>query len=171
MRSMANTGRGLPIRTTNKLHSGDSAVRTIVVGIDPDSERHGVAYYFDGVLCYLEMMNTVGIFDKILKSNFGIDQYIFSIENVMANQFVYARNRKGSTANQSKIAMHIGRCQQAQVELMRWLDHYGIPYVLHKPQKGNWADNKAQFEKVTGWTKQSNADTRSAAYFGYLALG
>ena len=145
-------------------------MRPIVIGIDPDADKHGVAAYYDGILCYLEMKNTAEIIDKILKSNFELSDYLFSIEDVMANQFVYARNTVSNKAAQSKIAMHIGRCQQAQVELMRWLDHYAIPYVLHKPQKGNWADNKEQFEKITGWTKQSNADTRAAAYFGYLAL-
>ena len=64
--------------------------------------------------------------------------------------------------------MAIGRCQQSQVELMRLIDDRNVNYVLHKPQKGNWAKNKAQFEKVTGWTKRSNEDTRAAAYFGWL---
>ena len=66
--------------------------------------------------------------------------------------------------------MSIGRCQQSQSELMRFLDEYKIKYVLHKPQKNNWAKNKHQFEKVTGWVGRSNEDTRSAAYFGFLGL-
>src|SRR5690606_36446662 len=140
------------------------------IGVDPDSERFGIAAYFAGNLKVCATATIVEIFTQHLPEWLKFGDVQFSIENVMVNQFVYARNRKGSTANQSKIAMHIGRCQQAQVALMRWLDHYGIPYVLHKPQKGNWADNKAQFEKVTGWTGRSNPDTRSAVYFGYLSL-
>ena len=50
------------------------------------------------------------------------------------------------------------------------LDKFHIQYVLNRPQRGNWANNKAQFERVTGWTKRSNEDTRAAAYFGYLAV-
>jgi len=138
-----------------------------IVGIDPDSEKHGVAFYLDGKLVRLEMMNNVEINKEILNP---FPDTLFSIENVMANQFVYTRNVKANKSVQSKIAMHIGRCQQAQIELMRWLDNYGITYVLHKPQAGNWADKKELFERITGWEKQSNADTRSAAYFGYLAL-
>lgn len=86
----------------------------------------------------------------------------------MANQFVYSRNQKASKAAQSKVAMHIGRCQQVQIEIMQWLDALGVPYKLHKPQKGNWAKDKAMFERVTGWKGRSNEDTRSAAYFGFL---
>jgi len=140
----------------------------VVVGIDPDSEKHGVAVYSNGVihglysLCLPELM-------VMLKNGIVCgDEVSLSIENVMANQFVYARNQHSNKAAQSKIAMRIGRCQQAQVELMRWLDNYGIPYVLHKPQKGNWADKRELFERITGWNKQSNEDTRAAAYFGYL---
>lgn len=141
----------------------------LVVGIDPDSDRHGVARYIDGKLVLLEKLSNVEIVKNILDSIFVQgNELIFSIENVMANQFVYARNRQSSKSAESKIAMRIGRCQQAQQELMQWLDYYKVPYVLHKPQSGNWADKRELFERITGWTKQSNEDTRAAAYFGYL---
>ena len=136
----------------------------IVWGVDPDSGRHGVAMYEDGKL--VELANLT-LMDIILHLG-GLD-CLFSIENVLQNKFVYARNEHNKKA-QSNIAMKIGRCQQAQIELMRALDYYNIPYVLHAPQKGNWAKNKALFEKVTGWNKRSNEDTRSAAYFGWLVL-
>jgi len=93
---------------------------------------------------------------------------LFSMENVLKQNFVYARNAKQSKAAHAKVALSVGRCQQAQFELMQWLDHLQIPYVLHPPQAGNWAKNKPFFEKATGWTGRSNADTRSAAYFGFL---
>jgi len=139
------------------------------VGIDPDSERHGFAVYLNGTLITCATTTTI----EILKEQFPLMWHgviNVSIEDVMANQFVYARNVKTSKAAQSKVAMHIGRCQQAQVELIRWLDHIGMGYELHKPQKGNWAKDKAMFERMTGWTGRSNEDGRSAAYFGYLAL-
>lgn len=139
----------------------------IVIGVDPDARQHGTATYVNGNITELKMLNTVELIDEI--NHLG-DMPLVSIEDVMANQFVYTRNQKASKAAQSKVAMHIGRCQQAQVELMRWLDWYEIPYVLHKPQRGNWSKNKAQFEKVTGWAGRSNEDTRSAAYFGFLAI-
>lgn len=136
-----------------------------IIGVDPDAEAHGVAIYVDGVLKELCKLQAVALADTAKDYS-----AVVSIENVMQNQFVYARNRHGSKNAQSKIAMHIGRCQQAQVELMRILDVYEIPYFLHKPQKGNWADNKALFERLTGWTGRSNADTRAGAFFGYLQL-
>ncbi|HEC73132.1 MAG TPA: hypothetical protein ENI26_02030 [Methylophaga aminisulfidivorans] len=139
----------------------------IVYGIDPDSDKHGVAIYVEGRLMELKAMS---LMELIGAASTRKEDKLFSIEDVMANQFVYTRNQKSSKAQQSKIAMHIGRCQQAQVELMRALDNLGIPYQLHKPQRGNWAKNKEQFRKVTGWDGRSNEDTRSAAYFGFLSL-
>jgi len=140
----------------------------IVLGVDPDSDKHGVAVYWDGELCSLTERNNCELL-KYISSLSGFDVgLLLSIEDVCANNFVYARNNKGNKSVTSKIAMSIGRCQQAQKELMMWLDFYEIKYVLHKPQKGNWSKNKAQFEKVTGWKDRSNEDTRSAAYFGWL---
>jgi len=146
-------------------------MRKIVVGIDPDSDKHGVAVYVDGSLTELTMLYGLDIARKFDRMNpMGSADIVFHIEDVMANQFVYARNTQHNKSAQSKVAMHIGRCQQAQVELMRLLDAFELPYVLHKPQKGNWSKQKDLFERITGWEKQSNDDTRAAAYFGYLGV-
>lgn len=138
-----------------------------VIGIDPDAKACGVAVFYMGELLTLKSCTTIEIVSEL--KNKGGDVLV-SMEDVMANQFVYARNQKSSKAAQCKVAMHIGRCQQVQVEIMQWLDALGVPYKLHKPQRGNWAKDKAQFEKVTGWTGRSNEDTRSAAYFGFLEV-
>ena len=117
------------------------------------------------------MLTTVELILNRSGVSIGIrDVDLVSIEDVCSNNFVYSCNVKASKAVHATVARSVGRCQQAQLELMRWLDYYHILYVLHKPQKGNWAKNKAQFEKITGWTKQSNEDTRAAAYFGYLEV-
>jgi len=146
---------------------------SFVVGMDPDSARHGFAVYEDGKLIVCASATAVEIFTfhlPQLQYSGNPGEVTFSIENVMLNQFVYARNRKASKSAESKVAMHIGRCQQAQLELMKWLDYYKIPYVLHAPQKGNWANGMELFEKIAGWTGRSNPDSRAAAFFGYLAL-
>jgi len=147
-----------------------------IIGIDPDSEKHGVACYLDGKLVRLEMMNTIEIIDSFVNTILIQGEPLFSIENVLANNYCYQMKMAAglSSAAKSKIKqnrmMKVGRCQQAQVELMRWLDHYKKPYVVHKPQSGNWADKRELFQKITGWQGNSNPDTRSAAYFGFLAL-
>lgn len=137
-----------------------------VIGVDPDTEKHGIATYTDDKLENLQNLNTIEIVEKFRFLN----DAVFSIENTLANNFIYGRNRTKNNLVNQKIMLNVGRCQQSQIELMRWLDYYGMPYILNAPTKGNWADNEEQFKRVTGWSKRSNKDTRSAAYFGYLAL-
>lgn len=141
-----------------------------VIGIDPDSEAHGFALYKDGRLVEMERKTTIQIVDMLIGYDETGGNVLFSIEDVMRNQFIYGRNEQKNKFMQGKVGMHVGRCQQAQVELIRWLEHYNIPYQLHKPQSGNWAKNKDLFEKATGWSLRSNEDCRSAAYFGMLAV-
>ena len=141
----------------------------IVIGIDPDSKEHGVALYNGGELMALYTWSLVEIMNFIKADKKNGRDILFSIEDVASQNFVYGRN-VNSKSIQSNIAMKVGRCQQAQIELQRVLEHLGCRYELHKPQRGNWAKNKSQFEKATGWTKRSNEDTRSAAFFGFLAI-
>ncbi|MDX1489715.1 MAG: hypothetical protein R3332_00360 [Pseudohongiellaceae bacterium] len=137
----------------------------IVVGLDPDSKKHGIAIYVDGALSELMTLDLVEL-RKWLDEQEG--DITFSIENVLAQNFVYNRNAKASKSAHAKVALSVGRCQQAQEEVMRELTDRSVPFVLHKPTKANWAKNKAQFERFTGWTGRSNEDTRSAAYFGFI---
>ena len=139
--------------------------QNITIGVDPDSDGHGIAIYIDGKLAELTKWNLMDFIPHAADS-----RIFFAIENVMANQFIYGRNVKANKTVQSKVAMNIGRCQQAQVELEKVLKHHGAEYTLIKPMKGNWATDKAQFEKVTGWIGRSNADARSAAFMGFLGL-
>lgn len=144
-------------------------MKKLTIGIDPDSAKHGVAIYDHKTLIDLKQFTLVEIMEFIQLSKDESYELLFSIEDVKANKFIYSRNVKSNSSVQSKIAISVGACQQSQEELMRLLDHLHVKYVKHKPQRGNWAKNRQQFEKVTGWKGRSNKDTRSAAYFGYLA--
>jgi hypothetical protein len=92
---------------------------------------------------------------------------------VLANNCIFPKNLRGVAGDKVKmnIALKVGRCQQAQLELMRDLEYYGIVYMLQKPAS-NWKKGAQveQFKKVTGWDKRSNEDTRSAAYMGFLMV-
>lgn len=141
----------------------------IVIGIDPDSTAHGVAVYRDGKLASLHNLTLMELQDLVLDMIESGD-VAAAIEDVASQEFVYSRNQHQSKAAQSTIAMRTGRCAQAGVEAVRMLEHHGVKVAKYLPQKDNWADTKlkAKFERYTGWSKSSNKDTRSAAYFGYL---
>jgi len=142
-----------------------------IIGIDPDSSAHGVAIYEDGKLKELNQWALPEIITFLTQIQ-SKDDCLFSIEDMKAKKCVYKQHSAKKVRPQGEIGRRLGMCQQSQIELERMLTTLEIPFKLIKPQSGNWADTKlkSQFEKLTGWNKRSNADTRSAAFFGYLAL-
>lgn len=146
----------------------------IVVGIDPDADKYGVAIYVNGVLHELIMMNIGELAVRL--NQCGSKEIIFSIEDVMKNRPVFGQRIKkiGDVRKRDSVKMEmaqrLGRCKHSQKALMDLLEAYNIGYKLYPPQKGSWANDKELFEKATGWTGLSNPDKRSAAFFGFLAL-
>ena len=150
------------------------------IGVDPDTYKNGVALWDDRTLIRLEMMSRMEIIEEF---RFKSDA-IFSIENVAKSDAVFVKeDRKKSKAERDnylvKRAISLGMVQQAQIELIRELDYYQIPYVLQDIssawKRGNKPEYKKQaemadFKDKTGWTKNSNDETRSAAYMGYLKV-
>ena len=153
-------------------------MKEIIIGIDPDSDKHGVAGYSGGKLTHLKCMTLREIIELIIPLN--RDDIEFHIENVCASNKIFTSSIPGyrsmTKAKQEQSlqsrARKLGMCQQAQIELERELEHLNIPIVHHKISK-NWKDSKtgkAHLERNTGWTGKSNEDTRSAAWFGYLGV-
>ncbi len=141
----------------------------VVVGIDPDSDKHGVAIYRDGALDGLYGLRLIDIIELI--DSELIDSLEFHIEDVCANNAAFSKSGIKNAKAATNVNRSIGKCQQAQIELERILEHYGVKVVKHKISK-QWKDQggKVIFEKVTGWTGRSNEDTRSAAYMGFQGL-
>lgn len=137
-----------------------------IIGIDPDTDKHGAAIYFDGKLVELDTLTLVDIYTMAKVG--GVDKWV--IEDVTKNNFVYGRNRQQQHLVNQSIARKVGMCQQAMIELVRVLEHFDQQVVLIPPSKQNWAKDKDRFQRITGWLARSNEDTRSAAYFGFLGL-
>lgn len=141
----------------------------VVIGIDPDSKAHGVATYINGKLCALESLALMELLDKITEvsriKNTTLEVHLEDVNAVSAA--FNARDKKTNINVKLKMAQHIGMCKQAQVEIERMMQPLSVKVVKHKISKA-WKKDKAQFEKITGWSGRSNEDTRSAAYFGWL---
>lgn len=139
-----------------------------IIGIDPDSAKHGVAIYVDGVLDDLMTLELMGVYSLVLFLKRKPVELLFSIENVAANKAVW-HGKSQSKAAYGMTSQNVAKCKQAQIELERMLDYLEVDYIHQKISKP-WKKDKKQFELVTGWTGRSNEDTRSAAYFGWLGL-
>jgi hypothetical protein len=142
----------------------------LIIGCDPDVDGKGFAIYRDGVLTMLRAFSSIELYQYIDCSNVhgGIPDIELHIEDLNANKSS-AFNHKGrqSKAAQNKISESVGRCKQMQLEVERVAEYFNIKIIRHKVSS-MWKKDKKQFEMVTGWTGQSNEDTRSAAYFGWL---
>ncbi|MGB0943121.1 MAG: hypothetical protein ACPGUE_11995 [Marinomonas sp.] len=144
----------------------------IVIGIDPDAKAHGVSVYYGERLDSLNSMTLMEIYNFIdldlltlvTETGWDIEAHI---EDVCAMNAVFKQRQTKNNAVNMKMSNSVGKCQQSQIELERLFEYYGIKVAKHKISK-MWKKDKAQFEKITGWTGRSNEDTRSAAYFGYL---
>lgn len=140
----------------------------IIIGIDPDSKSHGFAAYSGGKLQILECKTLLEIIE--FTKQFFVSDIEVHIEDVNGVSAAFmARDKKANIHIKLKMAQSIGMCKQSQIELERLFESKGIKVVKHKISK-MWKKDKAQFEKITGWTGRSNEDTRSAAYFGFLGL-
>lgn len=144
----------------------------VVIGIDPDAKKHGVAIYIDGKLTDLLMNDLIELMNTIYqKQMIEFDtSVVVHIENVCANNAAFGKKHVANTKAATNIKRTLGMCQQAQVEVERMCAHLDIEVVHHKISS-KWKNpkhGKAEFERLTGWTGRSNEDSRSAAWFGFL---
>lgn len=148
-----------------------------VIGIDPDCVKSGLAVYEDGKLTGLLNL-TISEYSAILPE-IKSDGAVIAIEDANLIGGMYRHNPKDSRALAAKKAQHVGAIKRQCSVMIELAESQGITVKAYKPEQGNWAGvsktvKTAQGKKMmlaaTGWSKQSNPETRSAAYFGYKYL-
>lgn len=142
------------------------------IGVDPDSEKHGVAIYLNGKLQELANLNLIDLYlfaKNALKNGSSV---IFHIENTLAINATFAKNGIANQRALSTVSRSVGMCQQAQKELVKALLTIDVE-INYYPISKSWktaATGKAALKAATGYSGKSNEDTRSAAYFGWLGV-
>ncbi len=148
-----------------------------VIGIDPDCVKSGIAVYEDGKLTGLLNLTTAE-YVKILPSLNG-DNAVIAIEDANLIGGMYRHNPKDSRALAAKKAQSVGGIKRQCSVMLELAQAAGLTVKAYKPEQGNWAgvtktvstkQGKELMKAATGWDKQSNPETRSAAYFGYKHL-
>lgn len=146
----------------------------VILGVDPDSNKSGFALFIDGKLTELGCLPLMGFYfsldgmcEKYGESN--IELHIENVNGISSNSF--NMNRKDPLPVKLKKAEHVGKCKQAQIEIERIAEHFDIKVVRHGVSK-MWKDSKTGKAALAdlGWRGQSNEDSRSAAYMGYLGV-
>ena len=148
----------------------------IIIGCDPDSNKSGFAKYQDGNLISVECLTLFDVFTWFKGESvsckylgFDIELHIENLNGISSNAF----SIKGRDPLPVKLkkAEHVGKCKQVQIEIERIAESFGIKVVKHRVSK-MWKDSKLGKAALAdlGWHGQSNEDSRSACYFGYLGV-
>ena len=144
----------------------------LIIGCDPDSDKSGWAVVKNGKLITVTCKSLVEIFEYFngCKNHDKIELHIENVNGISAA--FNARDKKSPLSVKLKMAQHVGMCKQAQIEIERIAEHFGVKVVRH-PVSKMWKDSKtgkAALKETFGYDGQSNEDTRSAAWFAYVGL-
>jgi hypothetical protein len=134
------------------------------IAIDPDLHFSGMATMENGQYQELRVISFPDLVDLIREHNFDPNT-TFVIEDVNANKPTFSRPGQNA-AQMKKIAQNVGMVKGVGKIMIDMLSHHGCKYELVKPLKGllkSAKNDKGIFQKLTGWTGQSNEDKRDAA--------
>lgn len=139
-----------------------------IIGIDPDMRKCGVCATVDGEIDVIMSDDTAALLDAI---RYAISEDTwFAIENVNAIKTIYAKNRKGGQAAQSRIAQNVGMVKAAATIIQDYIEHHGGKVILVPPGIGKQTKNDAKlFAELTGYTGRTNEDTRDAYWIAKYA--
>ena len=110
----------------------------IIIGIDPDSKKHGIAIYENGILIALECLSLMGLqgFLSSHRKNNPIPVSVIPedievhIEDVNGVSAAFGARDSGKNIHvMLKMAQSIGMCKQAQIELERILENSYVKIV------------------------------------------
>lgn len=143
----------------------------VIIGCDPDSSKSGWSVFKNGELISVTCKSLVEIFEYFsgCKNKNLIELHIENLNGISSNAF--SINRKDPLPVKLKKAEHVGKCKQVQIEIERIAESFGVEVVRHGVSK-MWKDSKTGKAAIAdlGWRGQSNEDSRSACYFGYLGV-
>ncbi|WP_432474795.1 hypothetical protein [Amphritea sp. HPY] len=136
----------------------------MIIGIDPDLVKSGVAVTAGGRILTLDAMS---FFDLIGFIDEHKHQAVFHVENVEYCKAVYPRKGADSPGAKAKIAQNVGQVKAIGRLLEEYLKGSGANYKLIRPLVGT-VKKKAKkdaefFNRQTGWQGKSNEDKRDAA--------
>ena len=106
----------------------------MIVGIDPDSDKYGVALYEFGKLVELRILYAFELFEYILDCS-GKALTFVAIEDVERNKVTAFTNRRtGKSSIDMSIAERIGRCKQSARVVEQFCTAKKIKLYKYPPQ-------------------------------------
>jgi len=138
------------------------------IGIDPDLHKNGMAIIEDGEFTRLTVISFPSLCE-LFEMHVMDKGVLFVIEDVNKHKPTFYRG-KMSPSVMNNISQKVGMVKGVGTKIIEMLQHYHCNYVLVPPIKGmlkKTKDDRALFERLTGWTGRSNPDNRDAAMLIY----
>ena len=140
----------------------------LIVGIDPDSDKHGLAILSGRKIVTLQSLDTDALVTR-LKTEAMMNQLLIKLEDVNHIPAIYPRPGQ-SRQQMLKIAQNVGACKQNAKYLLQRLVGAGLAVNLVNPLPkllSGKLHTHDSFVRLTGWDGRSNADTRDAAMIAF----
>ena len=133
----------------------------ILIGIDPDIDKSGVAYKNGDELelMNLKFFDLLEFFEKVLREKGDKEKLLVVVEAGWLNKGNWHVMKKGSAAINAKIGNNTGRNHETGRKIVEMLEFLEIQCRLVKPTKSKV--NSKFFNKITG-VKKSNQEQRDA---------
>lgn len=136
----------------------------MIIGIDPDLKKSGVALVDDGEVKELRSLSAV---DLVLycRERWIKDNAVVKMEDPNFNKPVFKRAGVSPLA-MLKIAQNVGQVKAAATLLAEFIMSNGVPVEMVPPLMGypKAAKNNSElFKQMTNWNGSSNEDQRDAA--------
>jgi Holliday junction resolvasome RuvABC endonuclease subunit len=130
----------------------------MIIGIDPDIDKSGVAALVDGQL-HLMTLNMVDLITRIRNEPPNRIKRIY-VEAGWLNKKAswHAAKNMSMAAN---IGMKVGQNQAAGKLIIQWLQAMELPVVEVKPTQKKL--NAEEFKRLTKYQGRTNQETRDAA--------
>lgn len=140
-------------------------MKKIYIGIDPDNDKSGVAYYEKNTkdlqlynMTFFELLEYL----KHLK-RFEVEGYslLVRVECGYLNKSNWHVKQTDNAKKAAKIGSHTGANSEVQKKICEMCEYVGIPYEKVRPTRRKL--NSEQFKQITGYPKRSNQEQRDAA--------
>ena len=145
-------------------------MKTLNIGIDPDGEKHGIAWTFDDKKLHYTTMTLFDFYRFLIAHiDYSVDIHY---EDVLANNSIFKRKGADNPRKAKEVARCVGLNQQSLVELLRMIPEVNHPNIMLHGYKisSKWKDStEGKYWLNIHWktpkSKRSNEEERSAAYF------
>lgn len=135
----------------------------ILIGLDPDVEKNGVAYK-NGSVIDLQNLTFFELFDylklqKEYAENNKIPLMVF-VEAGWLNKSNWHKKKNASAAMNAKIGNNTGRNHETGRKIVEMLEYLNIKHLAIKPKESKV--NARLFQMITKIKKRTNQETRDA---------